>query len=113
MLFFKVLINSDGSVIRNSTQEKIGTIPGFGHTDYFKNPNTTKKYQLKLDDGSRAELYHGGLVEQKNNDDDYKFIESCHARCPSNHTSCFLHRSANNCPYNGKLKEVGFYINIL
>ena len=112
-MLFKVLINSDGSVIRDSTKEKIGTIPGFGHTDYFKRPNTVKKYPFKLDDGSRAELYHGGLVEQKINDDDVKFIESCHARCPSNNVDCFLRRSANNCPYGGKLKDVGFYVNIL
>ena len=105
----KVQIDSEGSVIRDGN--KIGTIPGFGHTDYWKHPNMVKNYTIKLDDGSHVKLTYGGFTEQKNTDGSIskKFIESCHAKCPSNAKHCFMH-GANTCPHGGKLKDAGFFI---
>lgn len=106
----KVNIDSNGIVTRADNNEVIATILGFGHTDFFKNPNMVKNYNFKLNNGKHVKLYHGGFVETKKDDEttEKNFVESCHARCPKNVRHCFMY-GKNNCPY-GKLEDVGFYI---
>lgn len=106
----KVNIDSNGIVTRADNLEAIATIIGFGHTDYYKNPNMVKNYSFKLDNGKHVTLCYGGFIKIKKDDGTTEkiFAESCHARCPKNEKDCFLY-GKNNCPY-GKLEDVGFYI---
>lgn len=108
---YKVIIDSDGTVTRAETNEVIGTIQGFGHTDYFKNPNMVKHYSFKLNNGEHVNISYAGFIEKKDTDGNIlrEFKESCHARCPSQVRHCFMY-GKEICPHGAKLKDAGFYV---
>lgn len=108
---YKVIIDSTGTVTRAETNEVIGTIQGFGHTDYYKHPNMVKNYNFKTNTGEHVTINYAGYNEIKDENGNINTIytESCHARCPSNVRHCFMF-GRKTCPYGKELKDAGFYV---
>lgn len=108
---YKIIIDSDGTVTRAETNQVIGVIQGFGHTDYFKHPNIVKQYGFKLNTGEHVKISYGGYVEIEDEAGNIskKFVESCHARCPALVRHCFMY-GKDFCPHGAKLKDSGFYV---
>jgi hypothetical protein len=95
---YKVTIDSTDAIICDG--KKIGTFINFSYSDFNRNPNMLKNYQVKLDNGNPATLVYGGFI-------DGKFQEVCHLRCRWG-SSCFKYRK-QNCQFRKDFTNIGFY----